>query len=449
MTGEPAPPEAAENRAGIRIAPPRDGETARGTAPAPAGSRATTIAAPPGPTAGRATVPVQPGAPPADADETATPPDATAGRATVPVQPGAPPADADETATRTAEPGAARDETTAAPDETAVPPQRRGSAAGLDTRAEDEYEPTAGADTRAEDDPEPAADADTRAEDEPEPAADADSRAEASGTVEPEPADEPAPGIEPTTGAPFGALPQRAPVRQTRDSRPAAPTDGPAAPPDRAAPVEGVDEPAFWLPIEEVHWDGRPIKRERETWLSRWRAARAAAERTNRPPPPPRHPLAGLAGLVLFALAASFFARVSAGPLWLAAGHGERGVAIVSSCSGSGLRLDCLGRFSAASGWTSPPVPLVGVAPQARAPGARVGARMVNADAGKAYAETGLAARHLRWLLGLVAALGCGPGIVWATGARRLPEPRGRRGATLAALAVPVLLVAGFLTVAF
>ncbi|ASW53466.1 hypothetical protein [Plantactinospora sp. KBS50] len=254
--------------------------------------------------------------------------------------------------------------------------------------------------------------------------------------------------IEATTGAPIGSLPRRAPVRQPRDGWPA-PTSTGWKPAEPGAPVEGVDEPAFWLPIEEVHWDGRPVRDERETWLSRWRAARAAAHRASRPPPPPRNPVAGLAGLVLFALTSGFFGWVSAEPLWLAVGHGERGVATVSSCSGSGVGLACQGRFTARTGWTSPLVPVVGVVAAARTPGSQVAARMVDAEARKAYAEAGVADRHLRWLLGLAAALGCGPGIVWATGARRLPEPRGRRAATLAALAVPVLLLTGFLVYAF
>ena len=58
--------------------------------------------------------------------------------------------------------------------------------------------------------------------------------------------------MEPTTGAPVDAVPRRVPVRQQgrrqRDRRP----DGDA--PD--------DDGAFWAPIEQVHWDGTPVRED-------------------------------------------------------------------------------------------------------------------------------------------------------------------------------------------
>ncbi|RLP99676.1 hypothetical protein EAD96_26960, partial [Micromonospora sp. BL1] len=49
--------------------------------------------------------------------------------------------------------------------------------------------------------------------------------------------------VEPTTGAPVDAVPNRVPVRQPRWQREAATSGG-------------------WAPIEEVHWDGTPLRDE-------------------------------------------------------------------------------------------------------------------------------------------------------------------------------------------
>ncbi|GAB3968972.1 hypothetical protein GCM10027615_22000 [Plantactinospora veratri] len=63
-------------------------------------------------------------------------------------------------------------------------------------------------------------------------------------------------GIEPTTGAPLAMLPQRAPR--------AVPTwNGPTGGLPTVAGGSGqetAEEDDFWLPIEEVHWDGTPVQ---------------------------------------------------------------------------------------------------------------------------------------------------------------------------------------------
>jgi hypothetical protein len=253
--------------------------------------------------------------------------------------------------------------------------------------------------------------------------------------------------IEATTGAPLAALPQRAPLRGSgvwADPRPiGAPT---AADPGGDTDP---DEPAFWLPIEEVHWDGTPVERDTRSWLDRLREARTARRRAPRPPRPPRGPAYGLTATLALALVTSFFAWVSAEPLWVASGHAKPGVAVVHGCAGHGLALSCRGEFTSADrSFTVLDVRLSGVVPGDRDRGDRVAARMVGPHGGRAYAGTDVDP-HLRGLLGLVLALLCGPATVWATGARRLADPRSRRAAALAGLAAPALLTAGFLVAAY
>ena len=262
-------------------------------------------------------------------------------------------------------------------------------------------------------------------------------------------------GIEPTTGAPIAMLPQRAPQVTVPAGSPA--WDGPTTPvritvPGHAPDPDDDDGDDFWLPIEEVHWDGTPVEPTPRTWFGRPRSspANGAVPRPPMPPKPPRSPALGLAGTVLLALVASFFAWVSAEPLWLAVGHGDRGTAIVASCTGHGIGQHCRGEFTAASGtFTARDVRLVGVNAAGRANGAQLPARMIAADAQKAYVGAGTGLLHLRWALGLGLVLLCGVGIGWASGALRLPERRSRHRAALASLAGPLLLTAGFLAAAF
>jgi hypothetical protein len=308
--------------------------------------------------------------------------------------------------------------------------------------------------------------------------------------------------IEATTGAPLTAFPQRAPqvgvpdlpatgvarvgadgtARNTGPGRtdpvPAgragsAGGDGPPAPapagwpmpvgpggapggPEpagRATPAGGSaadeEEEDFWLPIEEVHWDGTPVTPTPRRWFRRDPSA-AAARRTRRRHRPQRHPAVGLTGLLLLALLGSFFAWVSAEPLWLALGHGDRGTATVLGCTGSGLGQQCRGDFTAdGNSFTAWDVRLAGVGPEGREPGTQAPARMAGAGSGTAYLGTGTGPLHLRWSVGMVMVLLTGLGIGLATGALRLPGGWPRRAALLAGVAAPVLLAAGFVTAVY
>nr|MDT0658139.1 hypothetical protein [Micromonospora sp. DSM 115978] len=299
--------------------------------------------------------------------------------------------------------------------------------------------------------------------------------------------------IEATTGAPLTAFPQRAPqvgvpdlpvpegpatgVARVGGAEPARGASGPwadpvptarAAPPDwppRPVPAGSTPDPArptpdpagpapgdgeaedFWLPIEEVHWDGTPVApTPRRWWFRRERAGTGRRHRHR----DQRHPAAGLAGLLVLGLLASFFAWVSAEPLWLAFGHGDRGTATVLGCTGSGLGQQCRGDFTATGGsFTAWDVRLAGVDPEAREPGTQAPARMVGAGSRTAYLGTGTGPLHLRWSLGMVMVLLTGLGIAWVTGALRLPGRWPRRAAALAGLAGPLLLTAGFVTSAY
>jgi hypothetical protein len=176
------------------------------------------------------------------------------------------------------------------------------------------------------------------------------------------------------------------------------------------------------------------------------RATRTTRERRSRRAQP-RRPVPGLVALILLSLLATFFAWVSAEPLWLAVGHGSQGTATVVHCTGHGLDRRCRATFSAdGAAFTAPHVDLVGVPVERLADGARVAARMVSPSSRLAYAgsQRGLA---LRWALGLGLMLLCGIAIALATGAHRLPLRRARWYATLASLAGPVLIMLAMLAV--
>jgi hypothetical protein len=189
-------------------------------------------------------------------------------------------------------------------------------------------------------------------------------------------------------------------------------------------------------------------------------AARPAAETSDTPatvgvaprrrPRPPRRPATGLLGLVALALVAAFFGWVSAEPFWLAVGHGEHGTATVARCTGDGVTQRCAGQFRAAGNdYAVADVTLLGVQPGRRSPGAVSPARMVSPASRQAYVgEAGLLVQ-LRWVLGFVLVLICGLGIAGLTGARRLETARARRGALIMSLTGPLLLLAGFLYLAY
>jgi hypothetical protein len=154
--------------------------------------------------------------------------------------------------------------------------------------------------------------------------------------------------------------------------------------------------------------------------------------------------------LLVLGLAAMFFAWVSAGPFWLAVGHGDRGTATVTRCTGDGVAQRCVGQFTAARGtFTAPDVALMGVAADQRGEGAVVPARMVDRKARQAYVGSAPLLLHLRWALGVLLVLLCGLGIAALTGARRLETPTARRGAVLLSLAGPLALLAGFLAITY
>jgi hypothetical protein len=168
-----------------------------------------------------------------------------------------------------------------------------------------------------------------------------------------------------------------------------------------------------------------------------------------RPPPAPRRrsrtrptrgPAAGLAAILLFALASAFFAWVTAEPLWLAAGHAQPGTAAVTRCA-SGR---CAGTFTSTDGrLTRIGIPIMGAAPDE---GTAAPARMTSVRGARAYVDIDAGRRTAA---GLALLLLCGAGTAWGTGARRLPTARARRIATAACLAAPLALLAAMLAVTY
>ena len=213
------------------------------------------------------------------------------------------------------------------------------------------------------------------------------------------------------------------------------PEPRPAATPATEARLERLETSPFWLSEEEraalgeqTHGESRPAHRRM----------------------PARTPVPALAALVLLGLVAAFFGWVSAEPFWLAVGHGERGYATTARCHGDGLTQRCTGRFVTVDGRrTVARVTLLGVAGEAREPGAVTPARMVSPGSERAYTGPAGPLMHLRWTLGFALVLICGYGIAGATGARRLESAPARRGAVLASLAGPVVLLALFLAAAY
>ncbi|MGY4910008.1 hypothetical protein [Micromonospora aurantiaca (nom. illeg.)] len=266
----------------------------------------------------------------------------------------------------------------------------------------------------------------------PEPSAAATRRAARpappGGPVAPQPRLDPADPpveVEPTTGAPVDAVPNRVPVRQPRWQREAASSGG-------------------WAPIEEVHWDGTPLRDE-----PRPRPAPHPARRERARPVAPPSPPAGLAVLLTLSLLAAFFAWVSAGPFWLAVGHSTGGTVMITQCAGGGLTQRCRGIFSAdGDRFQAHGVRVSGVPAGRTDTGSSLRARMTGPDGSTAYADTGVG-RHLRWLLGLALVAGCAAGIARWTGATRLADERQRRWAVGLALAGPALITVGFLAAAW
>lgn len=140
---------------------------------------------------------------------------------------------------------------------------------------------------------------------------------------------------------------------------------------------------------------------------------------------------------------------MSAEPLWLAVGHGDRGTATVTECTDSGAGPRCIGAFTATDDrFTVDEVTVLDVEQTDRHAGATVPARMVSPEGRGAFAGD-RSALHLRWAIGLLLALACGPAIAVATGATRLDGRRARLVAFGMSLTAPLLVVAGFLAASF
>jgi hypothetical protein len=201
-------------------------------------------------------------------------------------------------------------------------------------------------------------------------------------------------------------------------------SSAPLAPPGR---IE--ETPPFWAP-SNPEWPVLPT-------------------RGGRRPRQPRQPAFGLAALIVLCFVATFVAWVSAEPLWLAVGHGDRGTATVTRCSAKGVPYQCAA-FTAASGrYVVENVALLGTDRDHRPKqGTSIPAEMVSQGSSRAYAADALAL-NLRSGVGLGLVLLCGLGIAWATGASRLDDRRSRRRALLACVGAPLLLTLAFLATAW
>ncbi|WP_213013951.1 hypothetical protein, partial [Paractinoplanes toevensis] len=226
-----------------------------------------------------------------------------------------------------------------------------------------------------------------------------------------------------------------------RPTEPLPPLPLPTGVPEVDARLERLENSPFWQSDHEQKLaEPQPVDRP----------AHAAGRRGGRPSAHRQPPVAALASLVALGLLAAFFAWVSAEPFWLAMGHGDRGYATTTHCTSSGVTQHCTGRFASADGgFTISKVTLLGVGPGERVPGTVSPARMVSPDSPRAYLGDTSPLLQLRWLLGFALVLLCGYVIAGVTRARRLETGRARRGAVLASLAGPVLLLIGFLIGAY
>jgi hypothetical protein len=206
------------------------------------------------------------------------------------------------------------------------------------------------------------------------------------------------------------------------------------------------DELPFWHPAAQEQ-DDDPEDTGQWPAASMRRGRRRASERRpepSRPRRPQRRPVIALVAAIVLGLLATFFAWVSAEPLWLAVGHGTRGTAVATQCSASGVPYPCV-EFTAADGsYNIQDVALLGTDQGHLKQGMSVPARMVSPHSSRAYAvdTVGL---NLRWTIGLALVVLCGLGIAWATGATRLDDRGSRRRAFLACVGAPLLLALGFL----
>jgi hypothetical protein len=238
-----------------------------------------------------------------------------------------------------------------------------------------------------------------------------------------------------------------------QSSRPARPGGSRLSPAELNVKRSRVEHSPFWLNDDERAaagnaWPAPAIRRGPVDAPAPAGDGRGKPPR--RRPRTPRNAASGLFGLLALALIASFFSWVSAEPFWLAVGHGQRGVATVARCTGTGVTQRCAGSFVAADrSFSAPTVTLLGVGRAGRTPGTTAPARMVSAHSKQAYVGTTGPLVQLRWVLGFVLVLLCGLGIAGLTGTRQLETVQARRGALLMSVAGPLLLLTGFLFAAF
>jgi hypothetical protein len=151
---------------------------------------------------------------------------------------------------------------------------------------------------------------------------------------------------------------------------------------------------------------------------------------------------------VVLALAAAFFAWVTAEPVLVAIGHAQSGTATVATCAGSGIQRRCHASFEDDSGrLLAVRVPLVGTRSGEAIPGATVPARMVG-DGGRAAYPARSELRAV-WATGITMLLLCGLALIWAGGATRLPSRRCRTIGVLVSLVAPLALFLGMLVAAW
>jgi hypothetical protein len=242
------------------------------------------------------------------------------------------------------------------------------------------------------------------------------------------------------------AEPGAEPGAEVRREQPAVvvPADSPA---DRSmVPVPTPRAESFWLHAIER---GEHVPEGELIGPSAAVPVVTPARPARRPRPKgPRRPGLGLPALLVLALLGTFFAWVSAEPLWLAVGHSADGTATVTRCTGDGVTRRCRGTFTAdrvqATG-----VALLGVDGTRAVAGATAPARMVSGESRQAFVGASGWTLHLRWILGVLLVLLCGLGIASATGARRLENARSRRRAVLLSTFAPVVVLVGFLAAAY